>query len=75
MYHWSLKDRLIIDGVHFYQPSLQDISDYLITSTNNISVKLKKWLSITGSFIYNKVSRTKRENVLMTYGIVIEKYF
>jgi hypothetical protein len=75
MYHWSLKDRLIIDGIHFYQPSLQDISDYLITSTNNVSVKLKKWLAITGSFIYNKVSRTKRENVLMTYGIAIEKYF
>jgi hypothetical protein len=75
MYHWSLKDRLIIDGIHFYQPSLQDFSDYLITSTNNVSVKLKKWLAITGSFIYNKVSRTKRENVLMTYGIAIEKYF
>jgi hypothetical protein len=75
MYHWSLKDRFIIDGVHFYQPSLQDFSDYLIESTSNITVKLKKWLGITGTFIYNKVSRTKRENVLMTYGIVIEKYF
>jgi hypothetical protein len=32
-------------------------------------------LGITGAFIYNKVSRTKRENVLMTYGILIEKYF
>lgn len=75
MYHWSLKDRLIIDGTHFYQPSLEDISDYLIESTNNLAVKLNKWLSITGSFIYNKVSKTKRENVLMTYGILIEKYF
>ena len=49
MYHGSLKDKLIIEGIDFDQPSFQDISDYLITSTNNISVKLKKWLSITGA--------------------------
>ena len=75
LYHWSLHDRLIIDGVHFYQPSFRDISDYIITSTSNVAVKLNKWLGITGAFIYNKVSRTKRENVLMTYGILIERYF
>lgn len=75
MYHWSVHDKLIIDGVHFYQPSFRDISDYIITSTSTVAVKLNKWLGITGSFIYNKVSRTKRENVLMTYGIVVERYF
>ena len=75
LYHWSLKDKLVIDGVHFYQPSFKDVSDYIIQSTNNVSVKLKEWLSITASLIYNKVSRTKRENLLITYGLVLEKYF
>ncbi|HEY2721855.1 MAG TPA: DUF481 domain-containing protein [Chitinophagaceae bacterium] len=74
-YHWSIKDRFIIDGMHFYQPSLKDISDYTIQSTSSLSVKLKKWLSVTGSLVYNKVTRTKRENLLITYGVVIEKYF
>jgi len=75
LYHWSYKDKVIIDGVHFYQPAFTDISDYIFSSTNNVAVKLKKWLAITGSFVFNKVTRTKRENLLMTYGIAIDKYF
>lgn len=75
LYHWSLKNRLIIDGAHFYQPSFKDVGDYILQSTNNVSVKLKEWLNITASLIYNKVSRTKRENLLITYGLTLEKYF
>ena len=75
LYHWSYKDKVILDGIHFYQPSFTDISDYIFSSTNNVAVKLKKWLAITGSFVFNKVTRTKRENLLMTYGIAIDKYF
>ena len=75
LYHWSLKDRLVIEGIHFFQPSFKDGNDYIIQSTSNISVKLKEWLSLTASLIYNKVSRTKRENLLVTYGITLEKYF
>ncbi len=75
LYHWSLKDKLIIDGVHFLQPSLTDFNDYIINSSNNISVKLRKWLSITAAIAYNKVNRTKRENLLITYGITMETYF
>ncbi|MEI9946496.1 MAG: DUF481 domain-containing protein [Chitinophagaceae bacterium] len=74
-YRWSLKDRVIISGIHFYQPSLIAINDYIIQSTNNLSVKLKKWLSLTAAVVYNKVSRTNRENLLITYGLTLEKYF
>ncbi len=75
LYRWSLKNRLIIDGVHFYQPSFKNVSDYIIQSTSSFSVKLKEWLSITASVVYNRVSRTKRENLLITYGITLERYF
>lgn len=75
LYHWSIKNILIIDGIHFYQPSFLAISDYIIESKNNISIKLKKWLSITASLVYNRVNRTERDNLLMTYGVTIEKYF
>jgi hypothetical protein len=75
LYRWSLKDRFVIDGTHFFQPSLLNISDYIIQSWSSISVKLRKWLSITGAVIYNKVSRTQRETLLITYGVSVEKYF
>lgn len=75
MYRWVIYDRLQIEGTHFYQPSLLNINDYVIQSTNNISIKLNKWLNITGSLLYNEVSRTKRNNLLMTYGLTVEKYF
>jgi len=74
-YHWSLKDRLIIDGTHFIQPSLLNIDDYIIQSWSSIGVKLRKWLSITASVSYNKVNRTGRETLLITYGLAVEKYF
>jgi hypothetical protein len=75
LYHWSLKERFIIDGTHFYQPSFKSTNDYIIQSSNNVSIKLKKWLSLTGAFVYNKVSRTKRENFQVSYGLSAETYF
>lgn len=74
-YRWTIHDRLQIEGVHFYQPSLVAINDYIIQSTNSASVKLNKWLNITASLLYNEVSRTHRNNLLFTYGFSIEKYF
>jgi hypothetical protein len=75
LYHFSFKEKLIIDGIHFFQPSLKSFNDYIIQSSNNVSVKLHKWLSVTAAFMYNRVSRTKRENILFTYGLTFEKYF
>jgi hypothetical protein len=75
VYHWSIKDRFIIDGAHFYQPSLLSIGDYIIQSSSSLSLKLKKWLSITAALTYNMVSRTERETLLFTYGFIVEKYF
>lgn len=74
-YRWNIKDKLIIDGAHFFQPSMLRINDYIVQSTSNLTVKLRKWLGITGAVIYNKVNRTKRENLLITYGLTAEKYF
>ena len=74
-YRWSVKDRLMIDGVHFFQPSFAGINDYIVNSSTNVSVRLKKWLSITTAVLYNKVNRTRRDNLLITYGLTIEKFF
>jgi hypothetical protein len=71
----NLKERFIFNGNGFLQNSLEDAEDYIIKSDISLSVKLKKWLSITSAFSYNEMSRTKTSNLLLTYGITIEKYF
>lgn len=74
-YKWHVTDVVLLDGVHFWQPSLENFSDYNIRSTSSLSVKLRKWLSLTTALTYNKVSFTNRENLLVNFGITAEKYF
>lgn len=71
----NIKDRFVFNGNGFLQNSLEDAEDYIIKSDISLSVKLKKWLSITSAFSYNEMSRTKKSNLLLTYGVTIEKYF
>ena len=71
----NIKDRFIFNGNGFLQNSLEDAEDYIIKSDISLSVKLKKWLSVTSAFSYNEMSRTKKSNLIFTYGITIEKYF
>lgn len=71
----NLKERFIFNGNVFLQNSLEDAEDYIIKSDVSLSVKLKKWLSITSAFSYNEMSRTKKSNLFVTYGLTIEKYF
>lgn len=73
--HWTYKDILAFDAAGFYQPSLASFKDYIIKSNNSLSIKLSKWLAINASVVYNKISRTNRENLLITYGLKIDKYF
>lgn len=71
----NYKDIVLLDGTNFLQSSLSDGNDYIIKSNINLSFKVRKWLSLTTSFTYNKFSRTNRENMLFSYGFVFEKYF
>jgi hypothetical protein len=74
-YRFVFHDFIILDGTHFLQNSLSHGYDYNIRSTSNLSVLLRKWLSITASMTYNKLNRTGRENLLFNYGVTMEKYF
>ncbi|WP_240627889.1 DUF481 domain-containing protein [Terrimonas sp.] len=74
-HRWVINNIITWDGMHFWQPSLLKFDDYIIRSTSNISIRLKKWLSFTSSLTYNKVSRTNRENLLLSFGITAETYF
>jgi hypothetical protein len=74
-YKFVFKELITIDGTQFFQPNITDISDYNLKSVNSIAFNLRKWLAITASMTYNKVTRTGRENLLFTYGLTLEKYF
>lgn len=74
-YRWDINKLVVLEAMHFWQPSLMRIDDYIIRSSNSLSVKLRKWLSLTTSLTYNKLSRTNRENLLLNFGVTAEKYF
>lgn len=74
-YRWALKDIFILEGSHFIQPSLISLKDYILKSNSALTVKLNKWLGINATVSYNKISRTNRENLLITYGLTVDKYF
>ncbi|MET0463154.1 MAG: DUF481 domain-containing protein [Chitinophagaceae bacterium] len=74
-YHIVVKDLIVLDGGHFWQPSLSRFDDYIIRSTNSLTLKLRKWLGITTAVNYNRFSRTGRENLLINFGLTAETYF
>lgn len=74
-FRFVIHEIVVIEGSDFLQHALSDRKDYIIKSNTSLSVKLKKWLSLTSAVAYNKLSVTGRENLLVTYGITIERYF
>jgi len=74
-YRWTINNLVMLEGVHFWQPSLERLDDYIIRSNSSLSIKLRKWLSLTTALTYNKLSRTGRENLLVNFGLSAEKYF
>ncbi len=74
-FRWVIKDILVLDGLQFFQNSLSDKNDYIIKSTTTASFKLRKWLNFTTALNYNKLSKTQRENLLVTFGLTVEQYF
>ncbi|MGI4022569.1 MAG: DUF481 domain-containing protein [Janthinobacterium lividum] len=74
-FRFVIRDLIVVDGNNFIQNSLQTRSDYIIRSTTNLSFKLRKWLAFTTSLNYNRLNRTGRQNVLLNYGLTVEKYF
>jgi hypothetical protein len=74
-HRWIINKVVVFEGSHFWQPSLFKFNDYIIRSAATLSVRLKKWLSVTTAVNYNKLSRTQRENLLINFGLTAERYF
>jgi len=74
-YHFVIKEIIIIDGSNFLQSALNNSNDYIIKSSNSISLKIRKWLNLTTTASYNRNQKTNSENLLITFGLSAEKYF
>ena len=73
LYHWVIKKTISLDGTEFLQSSLLDSKDYILKLSASISVKLNKWLNVTGAAQYNQFTRTRAKNDIVTFGLTIVK--
>ncbi len=71
----TLQNLIVADGYGFLQTALGNWNDYIINANVNVGIRLRKWLMLTTSFTYNKITRTDRYNLLVNYGLKMEKYF
>ena len=74
-YVLKVKDIFSISGTHFLQNSLAAWSDYNVKSASALNIKIYKWVGFTTVLNYNKVNRLKTENMLVTIGLSLQKYF
>lgn len=74
-YRWVLKDLVILDGSLTYQPSISTRHDVIFKSSTTLSIKVRKWLSLSSAFTYNEITLTDRRNLIVTYGVVMERFF
>ncbi len=72
---FNVNSIIVFESSSFLQNSFDRKYDYIIRSTNSLSVKLRSWLSISSSLNYNRQNRTSSENLLFTYGLNLERYF
>jgi len=73
--HFLIANLVTLDSGSFLQNSLTKHKDYNVRTTFGLGFKLNNWLSLNSSLAYNKVSRTDSENLLLTYGLKVERYF
>jgi len=72
-YRFVIHDRVILEGTELIQHSLATIHNYILNLNASASVKLYKWLNLTAAFNFNKFTRTRSENTLMTFGFTIAR--
>lgn len=74
-YRWVIQDIVILDGFVLYQPSISTRHDTIFKTATTLSIKVRKWLSLSSAFTYNEITLTNRRNLIVTYGIVMERFF
>lgn len=71
----NLKKILAFSSAFYIQHSLEYGNDIIYKADIDLSLKIVKWLRVTARLNYNKMTRTERENLFMTYGLTFDKYY
>lgn len=74
-FRYRLLQLLTVEGQAYYQNSLLDSRDYIIRANGSLSLRLRRWLSVTSAVNYNQLSKTGRETLLLTFGFSVDHYF
>jgi hypothetical protein len=74
-FHFLIRDLVTLDSGSFLQNSLDRSNDYIIRTSLSVGFKLTNWLNLNSAVTYNKVTRTQSENLLLTYGLKLERFF
>lgn len=74
-FHFAIKETVTLDGSNFLQSAFDNRHDYIFRSNTTLGIKIRKWISFTTAFNYNKMNITNSENLNFTYGLAIDKYF
>ena len=74
-YKFLIGSIIELSGSNFLQNSLSNQQDYIIRTNNKAAFKMNKWLSLTTQLDFNKMNRTRKENLLLSYGLSFERYF
>lgn len=65
----ALQKKLLFESNTYWQPALNMPKDYNLRTVNVLNIPLWKFLSIQTKLEYNYITRTQKENTLLTYGI------
>lgn len=73
LFRWLIRDRYSLEGSGFLENAFSDLADYNLRITGSASVKLEKWLALTTAVAYNRFTRTRSRNTLVTFGLTIQR--
>lgn len=70
--HWVLYDKYTLDATGYLQNAFYNWNDYILKLNGSLSIRLYKWLNFTVSAAYNKFTRTRGVNSLLTFGLTAQ---
>jgi hypothetical protein len=71
--HFVIDDRITLDATWYWQNALNNWNDYILKLNGGVALKLYKWLSFSITGTFNKFTRTRSKNSLITFGLTVQR--
>lgn len=69
------RKRITLDSGTMWQPALNHPNDFNFRTSATLNIPIWEFLSLQTRYEYNFITRTKRENTLLNYGIIAKFIF